>query len=130
MRELGKTAPQSTLEAIQRGWLRRCPHCGRGPLFSGFSTPIERCSACGLLFERNSGDTWLFTIVGDRIPIAILVVVIYFGLARSHPAIAAVVFAVCTAGIIWTAPRRWGIGIALHYLSRRKFPDPDDPIPD
>ncbi len=83
-----------------------------------------------MFFERNSGDTWLFTIVGDRIPIAILVVVLYFGLARSHPLVAAIVFAICTAGIIWTAPRRWGIGIALHYLSRRRFPDPDDPIPE
>ena len=36
---------------------------------------------------------------------------------------------VATVIIVWTAPNRWGLGIALHYLSRRKFPDPDDPIP-
>ncbi len=124
------TERRAALRAVLRGWSRRCPHCGRGPLFAGWSRPIERCSSCGLLFERNSGDTWLFTIVGDRIPIAILVVVIYFGMGRTHPVLATVVFAVCTLGIVWTAPRRWGIGIALHYLSRRKFPDPDDPIPD
>jgi len=32
--------------------------------------------------------------------------------------------------VVWTAPNRWGIGIALHYLSRVFWPDPSDPIPD
>jgi hypothetical protein len=31
--------------------------------------------------------------------------------------------------VIWTAPNRWGAGIALHYLSRVYWPDPADPIP-
>jgi hypothetical protein len=31
--------------------------------------------------------------------------------------------------LIWTAPNRWGVGIALHYVSRVYFPDPQDPVP-
>ena len=31
--------------------------------------------------------------------------------------------------LVWTAPNRWGVGIALHYLSRVYWPDPADPIP-
>jgi hypothetical protein len=31
--------------------------------------------------------------------------------------------------VIVTAPNRWGVGIALHYLSRLAWPDPDDPVP-
>jgi hypothetical protein len=36
---------------------------------------------------------------------------------------------VMTAALIWTAPNRWGVGIALHYLSRVYWPEPADPIP-
>jgi uncharacterized protein (DUF983 family) len=115
--------------ALSRGLHRRCPHCGQGPLFSGWGQQLESCPRCGLVYERNSGDTWLFTIIGDRIPIAIIIAAIYFGAARTHPLAGALLFVVAGAGILWTAPNRWGIGLALHYLSRVYFPDPDDPVP-
>ena len=60
--------------AIVRGARKRCPHCGRGPIFSGWSHHLERCDVCGLVYERNPGDTWAFTIFGDRVPIALIVV--------------------------------------------------------
>jgi len=31
--------------------------------------------------------------------------------------------------LAWTAPNRCGVGIALHYLSRVYWPDPQDPVP-
>ena len=81
------------------------------------------------MFERSPGDTWAFTIIGDRLPIAAVIVLIYFGVGRVHP-VAGVALIVLFGGlIIWTAPNRWGVGIALHYLSRVVWPDPDDPIP-
>jgi hypothetical protein len=40
-----------------------------------------------------------------------------------------VVFVVIGAVFVWTSPNRWGVGIALHYLSRVYWPDPDDPVP-
>jgi hypothetical protein len=33
----------------------RCPTCGRGALFRNLVTMHERCSRCGLLFEREPG---------------------------------------------------------------------------
>jgi uncharacterized protein (DUF983 family) len=115
--------------AIKRGWQKRCPHCGQGPLFAGRWTHVDRCPRCGLIYERNPGDTWLFTIVGDRLPIAAIIVVIYFGLVRIYPIVGFAVMAVLGLVVVWTAPNRWGVGIALHYLSRRMWPDPADPIP-
>jgi hypothetical protein len=97
-------------------------------LFSGW-THIDRCSSCGLLFERNAGDTWFFTIVGDRLPVALGIVLVYFGIARNHRAAGVAAFAVLIALLVWTSPNRWGAGIALHYLSRVFWPDPADPIP-
>lgn len=115
--------------AIKRGWQKRCPHCGRGPLFAGHWRHLDRCSACGLIFERNPGDTWAFTVIGDRLPIAAIIVVIYFGLVRRNLALGMAVIALLGVLIVWTAPSRWGVGIALHYMSRVVWPDPEDPIP-
>jgi len=114
--------------ALGRGLRKRCPHCGKGALFSGWAF-IDRCSHCGLVFARNPGDTWAFTILGDRLPIGVMIVLIYFGIVRSHPAAGIIVLLVLGALVIWTAPNRWGVAIALHYLSRVYWPDPADPIP-
>jgi hypothetical protein len=99
-----------------------------GALFSGW-THLSSCSACGLVYERNPGDTWAFTIIGDRLPIAAIIVFVYFGVVRSHFVAGLITIAVLGVVIVWTAPNRWGAGIALHYLSRVYFPDPEDPIP-
>lgn len=60
---------------------------------------------------------------------AVAVVLVYFGLFREHRGLGTIAFAALTALLIWTAPNRWGVGIALHYLSRTYWPDPSDPIP-
>jgi uncharacterized protein (DUF983 family) len=114
--------------ALGRGLRKRCPHCGQGQLFDGWRH-LERCSRCGLVFERNPGDTWAFTVVGDRLPIAAIIVLIYFGVVRSHRLLGLTLLVALGVVLVWTAPNRWGVGIALHYLSRLYWPDPDDPIP-
>jgi len=127
---LSKTTSRSKLigTALRRGLRKRCPHCGEGQLFAGWSH-LERCSVCGLIFARNPGDTWAFTIIGDRLPVAVMIVVIYFGVVRSHRALGLAMLALLAVQVIWTAPNRWGVGIALHYLSRVCWPEPTDPIP-
>lgn len=117
------------LRALRRGLTRRCPHCGEGQLFEGWSHHLERCSVCGLVYERNPGDTWMFTIIGDRIPVAAIIALIYFGVGRSHPVLGVLTFIALGALMVWTSPNRWGAGIALHYLSRVLWPDPADPVP-
>jgi hypothetical protein len=114
--------------ALGRGLRKRCPHCGEGPLFSGWSQ-LERCSICGLVFVGNPGDTWAFVIFGDRLPLAAMVVVIYFGAGRLPRGLGVTALIVLGALVVWTAPNRWGAGIALHYLSRVYWPDPADPLP-
>jgi uncharacterized protein (DUF983 family) len=115
--------------ALGRGLRRRCPHCGQGRIFRTWAETLERCPVCGLVYERNAGDTWAFTILGDRLPVGLAVAAVYFGLFRRSTAAGLVGLVIVTAVVIWTAPNRWGAGIALHYLSRSVWPDPDDPIP-
>ena len=114
--------------ALWRGLRKRCPHCGEGPLFAGWSH-LERCSTCGLVFARNPGDTWAFFIIGDRLPLGAIVLLIYFGVVRWHRVLGLTMLLVLVGLVVWTAHNRWGVGIALHYLSRVFWPDPADPIP-
>jgi hypothetical protein len=81
------------------------------------------------VFERNSGDTWAFTIIGDRLPIGALIVIVYFGIFRSNRTLGMIAFAIMAVLFVWSSPNRWGAGIALHYLSRVYWPDPGDPVP-
>src|SRR5215217_4044115 len=101
--------PRSKLitTALRRGLRKRCPHCGEGRLFCGWAF-FERCSVCGLVFARNPGDTWAFTIIGDRLPLGAMVVLIYFGVRRSSPVVGMIMLLVLLALAIWTSPNRWG----------------------
>ena len=114
--------------ALRRGLRKRCPHCGEGRLFSGWSQ-LESCSVCGLVFVRNPGDTWVFTIVGDRLPIGAMIVLIYFGVGRVDRALGLTLLVLFVVLGAVTTPNRLGAGIALHYLSRVYWPDPADPVP-
>jgi hypothetical protein len=58
-----------------------------------------------------------------------MIILIYFGVVRSHPVLGLTMVAVLLALLVWTSPNRWGVGIALHYLSRVYWPDPADPVP-
>lgn len=98
-------------------------------LFSGFAHHLERCSVCGLVYERNPGDTWAFTILGDRLPVAAMILIVYFGVFRTHRAIGIALFALLAVAVVWTTPNRWGVGIALHYFARLLSQDRDDPTP-
>jgi hypothetical protein len=82
-----------------------------------------------LVFAHHPGDTWAFAIIGDRLPIAAMIVLIYFGVLRSHRVLGLALLVVLASLVVWTAPNRWGAGIALDYLSRVYWPDPADSIP-
>ena len=115
--------------ALANGVKRNCPHCGLGVLLDGWLSARDRCPTCGLVYERNHGDTWAFWVVGDRIPVAIAIVAIYFGL-KPASAIGGILFLGALAALlIVTIPHRMGLVLALHYLSRQYWPDVDDPVP-
>lgn len=119
----------SARTALGRGLRQKCPHCGQGPIFGGWADTRRACPVCGLVYERNGGDTWAFTIVGDRLPVALGIILVYFGLGGLHRIVGVLGLTAMVAALVWTSPNRWGAGIALHYLSRVHWPDPADPIP-
>ena len=117
-------------QTLWRGARRRCPHCGCGPVFVRWVRMHDRCSACGLQFLRNQGDTWLYWVLMDRIPIAIgLILVIFFGFSVASWQTGVLFFGGMAVSLVATMPQRQGVAVALNYLSRVYFRDPSDEIP-
>src|SRR3712207_2980711 len=44
------------LKAMRRGFIGRCPACGRGRLFGRFLKVAESCDACGTEFHHHRAD--------------------------------------------------------------------------
>ena len=64
-------APRSTGQAMWRGTLCRCPHCGQGKLFRSYLKVADECSVCGEEFSHHRADDFppyiAITIVGHII---------------------------------------------------------------
>jgi uncharacterized protein (DUF983 family) len=71
-----ETVPQAT-PLIAASLASRCPQCGEGALFAGWTGFAERCGACGLDYTRfNVGDgpaAFLILIVGGLVVAAALI---------------------------------------------------------
>ena len=90
----------------------------------------EGCTVCGLPFLRNQGDTWLYWIVMDRIPIAVgLILVVFFGVRVASWQMGVLFFGGMAVPLVATMPLRQGVAVALNYLSRVYFRDPSDQLP-
>jgi uncharacterized protein (DUF983 family) len=43
-------------QAIWRGTLCRCPHCGKGKMFSGYLKVADACNVCGEELKHHRAD--------------------------------------------------------------------------
>ena len=118
-------------KALNRGARCKCPNCGRGRLFVRWITLHPSCSVCELTYLQNQGDTWLFWIVMDRVPIAIgLILIVFFDLRVSGWVTGLVFLSAMVIPLIATMPHRQGVAVALAYLSRVYFRDPSHELPE
>lgn len=104
--------------ALARGLARRCPHCGRGPLFATWFTLHERCAVCGLRFEQSPGDTWALWLIGDRLFLAVLIVLVFLVFRSTSWLLAGAIGVFVVVPLVWTMPHRMGVCLAFDYLSR------------
>ena len=106
--------------AMRRGWARRCPSCGSGPLLRGYLTVRESCPVCGeaLHHQRaDDGPAYLtILIVGHLMAPLILFVFTKF---RPDPIVLASVFSVGTVALsLYLLPRLKGALVALQWAKR------------
>jgi uncharacterized protein (DUF983 family) len=121
--------PPKLFALIRRGFAKRCPHCGKGPLFEKWFTLHSACPDCGYRFERSAGDTWGFWIIGDRILIAAVIAALYFGFTPETWWGRGLFLLSVVIPLVWTMPNRKGVGIALDYLSRIHLEPLDEEFP-
>lgn len=65
---VGGPAERDWRQAVGRGLMGRCPHCGEGRLFRAFLKPVDACEACGEVLHHQRADDLppyvVITIVG------------------------------------------------------------------
>ena len=114
-------APERPLRpAIWRGWRRRCPNCGSGPLLRGYLQVREDCPVCdeALYHHRaDDGPAYLtILIVGHIMAPAILIAFVKF---RPDPIVLATVFTIgCVALSLYLLPRLKGVIVGFQWAKR------------
>jgi hypothetical protein len=67
--------------------------------------------------------------VTDRITLAVGILAVYFGFRVTNVWAGLGFLAAMAVPLVWSIPRRHGFAIALVYLGRRTWPNPDDIFP-
>ena len=98
----------------------RCPKCGKGPLFKGFITLVERCASCGLVLAKNdNGDgpaVFLIFILGFMmVPPAIIIAMHVDWPLWVHGVLWGILILGATVGMLRPAK---ALTIALQYKNR------------
>lgn len=106
--------------ALLRGWRRRCPSCGAGPILQGYLTVRESCAVCGEPLHHHRADDGpaylTILIVGHVMAPLILWAFVTF---RPEPLVLATSFTVgCVALSLWLLPRIKGALVALQWAKR------------
>lgn len=106
--------------AMLRGWRRRCPSCGSGPLLRGYLKVREECPACGenLRHARaDDGPAYMTILIVGHI-MAPLIVWAYTEF-RPEPLVLAAAFSIgCTALSLYLLPRMKGLIVAIQWAKR------------
>ena len=106
--------------ALRRGWARRCPSCGSGPLLRGYLKVRESCPVCGedMHHQRaDDGPAYLtILIVGHLLaPVLMFVFVRY----RPEPLTMMTVFSIGTVALsLYLLPRLKGVMVAMQWAKR------------
>jgi len=106
--------------AMFRGWRRKCPNCGSGPMLSGYLKVRDTCPDCGEpLYHHRADDgpaylTILF--VGHIMAPLILIAFVNY---RPAPIVLASIFTVgCVALSLYLLPRLKGVIVAIQWAKR------------
>lgn len=106
--------------ALWRGWRRRCPNCGSGPMLRGYLTVRDECPVCGEELHHHRADDGpaylTILIVGHLMAPALITA---FTVYRPEPLVLAAVFSVgCVALSLYLLPRLKGLMVGLQWAKR------------
>lgn len=106
--------------AMRRGFLRRCPNCGQGHLFTSYLKVADTCPVCRETLSHHRADDGpaylTILLVGHLMAPLILYVFTAF---RPDPLVMATVFTVgCVALSLFLLPRLKGVVVAIQWAKR------------
>ncbi|MGC9369231.1 MAG: DUF983 domain-containing protein [Paracoccaceae bacterium] len=106
--------------ALMRGWRRRCPNCGAGPMLCGYLKVRETCPVCHeeLYHHRaDDGPAYLTILIVGHLMAPIILWT--FTAFRPDPLVLAAIFTVgCVALSLYLLPRLKGAMVALQWAKR------------
>ena len=120
------TTPMTELEdrplkpALLRGWRRRCPNCGAGPMLRGYLKVRDACPVCGEELHHHRADDGpaylTILIVGHILAPALLFV---YNVWQPEPWTMATLFSVGTVALsLYLLPRLKGVMIGIQWAKR------------
>lgn len=126
MSEINVSDPVMTVEdrptkqALKRGWRRKCPNCGTGPMLKGYLKVRDHCPVCkeDLSHQRaDDGPAYLtILIVGHLMAPLLHVAFVHW---RPEPLILFTVFAVGSVALsLYLLPRLKGCVVAFQWARR------------
>ena len=106
--------------ALYKGWRRKCPNCGNGPLLKGYLKVRESCTVCREDFtpqRADDGPAYLtILIVGHLMAPLLHIAFVQF---RPDPLVMFTIFAVgCVALSLYLLPRLKGVVVAFQWARR------------
>lgn len=107
-------------DALIRGWKRKCPNCGTGPVLKGYLTVNDSCPVCReeLFHHRaDDGPAYLTILIVGHLMAPLLMIV--FETWRPEPLVLFTIFAVgCVTLSLYLLPRFKGAIVAYQWAKR------------
>lgn len=119
--ELAKTEPErSVRRSMLRGWRRKCPNCGSGPMLRSYLKVRDDCPVCGEALHHHRADdgpAYLTILIVGHIMAPLIIWA--FTTFRPDPMVLASVFTVgCVALSLYLLPRLKGAIVGLQWAKR------------
>ncbi|MFD1343649.1 DUF983 domain-containing protein [Litorisediminicola beolgyonensis] len=110
-------ADRATGPALLKGWRRKCPNCGTGPLLRGYLKVRESCPVCREELHHHRADdgpAYLTILIVGHLMAPLLLIV--FETWRPEPLVLFTVFAVGCIGLsLYLLPRLKGMIVAFQW---------------
>ncbi len=127
-----KAGERELYPALWKGWRRKCPNCGSGPMLSGYLKVRDACPVCRQELHHHRADDGpaylTILIVGHLLAPMLLWV---FTTWRPEPLVLFTIFGVGTIALsLYLLPRLKGVIVAFQWARRMHgFGKPDAPRP-
>lgn len=106
--------------ALLRGWRRKCPNCGSGPLLSDYLTVRDHCPVCGEELHHHRADdgpAWATILISGHILAPLMLVI--FEVFRPEGWVMALGFSIFFLFLaLFLLPRLKGVFVALQWAKR------------